>query len=90
MSVRVQVVLDAREREAFRARARAEGRSLSQWLRDAARDRLRAAESATLRSPQDLDAFFAACDAREEAPEPDWGEHAAVIEASRRQGLPTT
>lgn len=45
------------------------------------------AESATLPSPQELDAFFAACDAREEAPEPDWAEHEAVIDASRRQGL---
>jgi len=89
MSVRVQVLLDAREREEFRARARAEGRSLSQWLRDAGRDRLRAATEASLGRPEDLEAFFADCDTREVAPEPSWDEHAAVIAASRRQGLPT-
>jgi hypothetical protein len=34
MAVRIQVVVDEREREAFRAQARAEGRSLSGWLRE--------------------------------------------------------
>ena len=90
MSVRVQVVLEAREREAFRARAAAEGRSLSQWLREAGRARLQHADSATLRTASDLEAFFADSDARESSPEPDWEMHAAVIAASRRQGLPDT
>lgn len=90
MSVRVQVVLDPVEREAFRARARAEGRSLSQWLRDAARARLLDAEAAVLRTPEDLEAFFAECDAHEEGREPDWHEHVAVMADSRRHGLPTT
>lgn len=90
MSVRIQVVLDSREREAFRARARAEGRSLSQWLREAGRARLEAGESTALRTPQDLASFFAACDTREEGREPGWEEHVAVIAGSRRQGLPAT
>jgi predicted HicB family RNase H-like nuclease len=40
MSVRIQVVIAEREREAFPAQAAAEGKSLSQWLRDAGRERL--------------------------------------------------
>lgn len=90
MSVRIQVVLEPQEREAFRARARAEGRSLSQWLRDAGRTRLQASESGALQTPEDLTTFFAACDVREEGSEPDWTEHVAVIADSRRQGLPST
>ncbi|HZI98891.1 MAG TPA: hypothetical protein VFD41_15325 [Actinomycetales bacterium] len=89
MSVRIQVVLDARERELFRARAKAEGRSLSQWLRDAGRARIRATEGSVLRTPEDLKDFFADCDAREQGQEPSWDEHAAVIAASRIDHLPT-
>lgn len=38
-------------------------------------------------SPADLEAFFRACDALEgPAREPDWREHLAVIEESRRKG----
>lgn len=35
----------------------------------------------------DLEDFFASCDAREEGTEPDWEEHLQVIERSRRSGL---
>ena len=42
-------------------------------------------------SPGDLGAFFRACDALEgPAREPDWHEHLAVIEASRRKGTSGT
>jgi hypothetical protein len=89
MATRIQVVVDATEREAFRARARAEGRSLSEWLREAGRQRLRDSAPADLTDPDALDAFFAECDANEgTGNEPDWTEHLAVIEESRRDGLP--
>lgn len=87
MSVRIQVVVDEREREVFRAQAAAEGRSLSEWLREAGRQRV-AAASPRLRTASDLEGFFAACDAREHGREPDWDDHLGVIEASRREGLP--
>jgi hypothetical protein len=36
---------------------------------------------------QKLKAFFMACDAREHGREPDWKEHLAVIEQSKRAGM---
>lgn len=86
MSVRIQVVVDEREREAFRAQAAAEGRSLSEWLREAGRDRLARNRPDQLRTAADLEAFFAACDEQEEGREPDWEEHLRVIGASRGAG----
>ena len=60
----IQVSTDDAERETFRAQARREGRSLSDWLREAGRQRRRAAQQARLRTPADLDAFFAELDDR--------------------------
>jgi hypothetical protein len=90
MSTRIQVVVDRHERDAFRARAMAEGRSLSEWLREAGRQRLRDAAPTRLTDPDALDAFFAECDAAEEGAgvEPEWAEHLTVIAGSRREGLP--
>lgn len=88
MSVRIQVIVDELEREAFRAQAAAEGRSLSEWLREAGRQRLARGRPDRLRTAGDLEAFFAACDAREEGREPDWDEHLRRIQESRRSGLP--
>jgi hypothetical protein len=90
MSVRIQVVVDRQERDAFRARATAEGRSLSEWLREAGRQRLRETAPPRLTDPDALEAFFADCDAAEQGsgPEPEWEEHLRVIEESRREGLP--
>lgn len=81
---RIQVLTDDAEREAFRAQARREGRSLSDWLREAGRDRLRRARASTLRTPDDLDAFFAAIDQRHGSGEveDDWGVHKRRIEGS--------
>ena len=87
MAVRIHIVIDEREREAFRARATAEGVSLSEWMRDAARERLARERPATISSVDDLDRFFA--DRRESEPgaEPDWEQHVLVMERSRRGGL---
>jgi hypothetical protein len=86
---RIQVVVDERERAAFRRQARVEGRSLSAWLREAGRDRLRESQRRTCFDDRaSLDAFFDRCDQLEgPSREPDWSEHLQVIEESRRQGL---
>jgi hypothetical protein len=89
MSGRVHIVVEDREHEAFRARAAAEGCSLSTWLREAARQRLRDTAPAALGDPAALAAFFDDCDQREHGVEPDWDEHLAVIDASRQDGAPT-
>jgi hypothetical protein len=85
---RIQVLLDPHERELFRRLARQRGLSLSAWLRDAAlKQAATENEMPRLRSIEDLRAFFAECDAREVRREPDWEEHLAVLDASKREGL---
>jgi hypothetical protein len=81
-------VLDEHEKERFRLRAAREGKTLADWLRTAAREKLAAAEQgARLDSLDDLRAFFTACGARETGREPDWEEHRRVIDHSVRSGL---
>lgn len=87
---RVHIVVAAEDRAAYRAAADRQGLTLSAWLREAADAKLAEQEAAALATVEDLDQFFAACDEREgDGPEPDWSEHRAVIEASRRTPEPT-
>ena len=90
MTVRVQVILDERERAEFRRQARQEGQSLSAWLREAGHERMRARERAPkFTDRKSLAEFFERCDRHAGAgPEPDWVEHRRVIEQSRLEGLP--
>ena len=84
---RIQVLLDPLERERFKRLAQARGLSLSAWLREAAlKQSMLESRQSKMRSVDALRAFFAECDARETGVEPDWAEHLAVIDASRRQG----
>lgn len=88
MSVRVQVILEEAERDELKRLARAEGLSLSAWLREAGRARAEAArDRQRFSSTAALERFFAACDQREPGREPDWEEHLRVIDRSRSQGL---
>lgn len=83
MAERIHIVVEPAEKERFRALAEREGKTLSAWLRDAARDRAAAADAgAALDSEEALRAFFEACDRREAGSEPDWEEHRRVIERS--------
>jgi hypothetical protein len=87
MSKRVQVVLDEEERETFRQVAEREGLSLSAWLREAAREKLASSERhRTIETPDELKRFFTLCRQSEKGAEPDWEQHKAVIERSRRSG----
>lgn len=91
MTTRVQVILDEEEKELFQRQARREGLSLSSWFRQAGEERLRSQGTPPkIETFEDLQAFFASCDAREEGREPDWDEHRAVIEASIRSGAADT
>ncbi len=89
---RVQLVIPDEDRDRFVHQARLEGMSLSAWLRAAARDRLdRAQRAEQFDSLADVQAFFNECDLLEGPElEPDWDEHLAVINASRRQGATDT
>jgi hypothetical protein len=87
MTTRIHLVIDERERDAFRARAAAEGVSLSEWLRDAARERLERERPMAIRTVADLERFFDERAKAEAGAEPDWEQHLGVIERSRRAGL---
>lgn len=90
MTARIHLLIDERERDAFRARAAAQGQTLSEWLRQAARERLEREQPAEIRTVADLDGFFADLRARESGVEPDWEQHIEVMEQSRRGGLEAT
>jgi hypothetical protein len=87
MTTRIHLVIDEREREAFRVRAAAEGVSLSEWLREAARERLERERPTAISGVDDLDRFFAARRDAESGTEPDWEQHLGVMAQSRRGGL---
>lgn len=88
---RIHIVLDETEKARYRVQAEREGKSLGAWLREAAEDRLAAADAgARLDSVERLRTFFRDCDARETAPEPDWSEHRGVMDRSRSAGLDVT
>lgn len=89
MSDRIHIVLETAEKERFRARARQEGKTLSEWLRDVARQALLRGEGGEeIRTVEQLREFFDRCDEREQGIEPDWESHRRQIDESRRDGLP--
>lgn len=90
MSTRVQVILDEQEREIFRWHALREGLSLSAWLRKAAQDKIAGMRVHPIKTAQELERFFADCDAREQnlGDEPEWEEHLQLLSHSRTMGLP--
>ncbi|MFW6193026.1 MAG: ribbon-helix-helix protein, CopG family [Gemmatimonadota bacterium] len=90
MNSRIQLVVDEEEKERFRREAAREGKSLSAWLREAARSRMARRSAPRLDTVEELRAFFEACDERETEPEPDWREHRRVIEGSARSGAAET
>ena len=87
---RVQLVIPDEDRDRFSHQARSEGLTLSAWLRAAARERLEARQRVVpFESPAELERFFRTCDTLEgPGTEPDWHEHLAVINESRRRGTP--
>ncbi len=89
---RVQILIPDDDRDRLVHQARKEGMTLSAWLRTAAHQRLAAQQrSQPFESSNDIEAFFRQCDALEgPETEPDWGEHLAVIDESRKRGASTT
>lgn len=91
MGIRVQVVLSEHERDLFRRQAKADGLSLSAWLKRAGHDRLSAADvTGEFKSVEDLQTFFTRCDRLEQGREPDWGQHLEVIDRSKATGFSGT
>ncbi|MDE2877649.1 hypothetical protein [Candidatus Palauibacter soopunensis] len=87
---RIHFVVKEAEKVRYQAQASREGKSLGQWLREAADERLAAARPRKF-TLEELREFNAACDARRsDAPEPDWPEVKRVISESRLSGIETT
>lgn len=87
MSARIHIVVDAAEKERFRRAAERKEKTLSEWLREAARERLaRDRERVRLDTLEELRAFFLHSDQRASGREPDWEKHERVIAASIRGG----
>lgn len=87
MTTRIHLIIDEHERDAFRARAAVQGLSLSEWIREAARERLERERPMEITTVADLDRFFAERRDAEDGKEPDWEQHLAVMERSRGTGL---
>lgn len=83
MTSRIHILLDESEKDRYLRQAEREGKSLGAWLRAAE-------HGPSLRTRAELQRFFDGCDAREHGREPDWTEHRAAIERSRRSGLDVT
>ena len=84
---RLQVLVSAEEKEAFRQMAEREGLSLSAWLRQAGLSRLAECEQKRrIDTVEELRTFFEACDQRESGDEPDWEVHQRVIQKSVHDG----
>lgn len=87
MVERIHMIVGREEKERFRLSAARAGKSLSEWLREAAEEKLRASAAAgRLESAGALCAFFKECDERERGREPDWDAHLEIIERSIRTG----
>lgn len=80
MSTRIHIVVDEAEKERFRREAARRGSSLSEWIREAAREKLADREDTRLDSLEALGEFFRACDDRESGAEPGWRHHQRLID----------
>lgn len=91
MKDRIHIVLPAEEKEHYRAIAEREGTTLSQWVREAVREKAtKYGVDRKLDTVEDLESFFQECDQLHqgtEAAEPDWEEHERLIQESRAGGL---
>ena len=88
MTSRIHLVLAEEEKALLERAAKREGKSLSAWLREAAREKLEGSGPPSLSTVDELKDFFEGCDQGEEGQEPDWSAHRAVMDASRREGTP--
>lgn len=84
---RIHFVVKETEKVRYQAQAGREGKSLGQWLREAAAEKLATAHPRKF-TLEELREFNAACDARRsDAPEPDWPEVKRMIGESRLSGI---
>lgn len=87
---RIHFVLEEAEKSRYQSQAASEGKSLSAWMREAAAEKLGAAEAtARFRSVEELRQFVKECRGRAGAGrEPDWADTKRLIAESKLHGLP--
>ena len=91
MVERIHIVVDRAEKERYRRLAAREGKTLSEWLRTAAQEKLAASEAqSALETADALRAFFREINERERGREPDWETQREVIERSIAKGASPT
>lgn len=84
---RIHFVVSETAKIAYRTEASREGKSLGEWMREAADEKLAAARPRKF-TVKELARFNAECDQRRsEEPEPEWDESKRVIAESRLAGL---
>ena len=88
---RIHFVVKETAKMAYQTQARREGKSLGEWLREAAEEKLTAARPRKF-TVEELREFAARCDARHPpgAREMDWPEVKRIIAESKIAGLDTT
>lgn len=88
---RIHFVVKETAKVAYQSQARREGKSLGEWLREAADEKLAAARPRKF-TVEELREFAARCDARHPpgARERDWPEIKRIIAASKIRGLDPT
>lgn len=84
MSARIHFVARESAKMAYRTQARREGKSLGEWLREAADEKLASARPRKF-TVEELREFAARCDARHPpgAREPDWSETKRLLVETR-------
>jgi hypothetical protein len=91
MGERIHIVVDRAEKERYMRVAAGEGKTLSEWLRSVAQEKVAEAEAASaLDTVEALEDFFRRIDEREQGREPDWESQREIIERSARSGAATT
>ena len=84
---RIHFVVNETVKIAYQTQASREGKSLGEWMREAANEKLAAARPRRF-TVEELARFNAECDARRsDRPEPDWDESKGVIAESGLAGL---
>lgn len=88
---RIHFVVKETAKVAYQNQARREGKSLGEWLREAAEEKLAAARPRKF-TVEELRQFAAKCDALHPpgAQEMDWSEAKRIIAESKIAGLDTT
>ena len=88
MSSRIHFVVKETAKMAYQTQARREGKSLGEWLREAADEKLATARPRKF-TVEELRDFAAGCDALHPpgAQEPDWSEAKRIIAESKIAGL---